>query len=254
MVEGLVLDGVMSAKRAKRIEEFSNDDPIVDTGWLRDEITKLRRPIAYGAGAIVDAKTWAKWRIVVGMYQVDADGQPVYKDKEKKILAPTRQRYCTQRQAARLILLSLWKPAGRPFIKEILHSDRNTSQIASNNVGGFFNDWMDATEGVEAQPLLDKIIEKTGQLTGGQLSNMSESMTPGKRVPVGNLARLVDEPVGSNQPCSRAATRIIIQWLINRAQRMNRAIARSYSRRSQPRYSNQAQETSRYTIPSQRQS
>lgn len=236
MVEGLVLDGVMSIKRAKRIEEFANDDAIVDTGWLREEITKLRLPIASGAGAIVDTKTWAKWRIIAGMYLVDANDNPIYKDKEKKHLAPTRQRQCTQRQAVRLVLLSLWKPAGRPFIKELLKSDTNTSQITREKIGGLFNEWMDTSEGVEAGSVLDKIASMTGRMTGQQLSDISELMTPGKRVPVGNLARLVNEPLRSDQPCSRAATEKILQWLIDRAQRMNRSIARNYSKQYQNDY------------------
>lgn len=221
----------MTRKRAKRIEEFSNDEATVDTAWLREEITKLRRPISYGAGAIVDSKTWGQWRIVAGMYMVDVKGDPIL-DSEGR-LKPTKKHQCTQRQAALLALLSLWKPAGRPFIKELIGSDLNTSQITYKNVRQLFNDWMNASEGEEAGSSLDAIAEMTGRMTGEQLSNVSELMTPGKRVPVGNLARLVKEQIKSDQPCSRAATEKILQWLINRAQRMNREIARNYSRQSQ---------------------
>lgn len=219
----------------RRIEEYGNSEANIETSWLREAIVNLRRPIAYGTGANIDSATWKKWRIIVGMYLKDAEGNAVLNKKTKQLQGDKR-RQCTQRQAALLVMVGLWKPAGRPFIKDVLESEFNVSQLHSGNIRGLFNQWIEATGGVEAQPVLESIFKQTRCMTGSDLSDLSEYMTPGKRVPVGNLARLVREPLYSDRPCSRAATEKIIQWLINRAHRLHKENAKSWKRQSRSDY------------------
>jgi hypothetical protein len=218
------------------IEDYDNEVANIETAWLREEIVKLRRPISFGAGAAIDSATWKKWRNLAGMYQVDEDGNPV-RGSNGEIKA-SKARQCTQRQAALLVLLALWKPANRPFIKDLINSPLNASQLTHGNIRKLFNQWIEKTGGVEGQPLLEAIARQQGQMTGSDLSDLSEYMTPGKKVPVGNLARLVKEPIKGDRPCSRAATEKIIHWLIDRAHQINsqatQANGQNYSNTSNP--------------------
>lgn len=189
-----------------RIEEFDNVEPQIDTAWLREEIGMLRISVSPDTSAEIDPNTWKNWRVIVGLAKKNSEGE----------LKSTRKRRCTQQQAALIVLLALWKPAGKPLIKDILGSDLNSSQLNILKARSLFNQWIEKTNGEEAKPLLEAIHKVSGRMTGDQLSDISELMLPGKRVPVGNLARLIKEPLRKDRPCSRAATEQILQWLISR--------------------------------------
>lgn len=195
-----------------KIEEFDNEESQIDTAWLREEIAALRISISPETSMEIDPSTWRNWRIIVGLAERNLKGK----------LVPNRKRKCSQRQAALIVFLSLWKPAGKPLIKDILNSPLNANQITSLNVRKLFNAWIDKTNGEEARSLLTAIHTVSGRMTGEQLSDLSEIML-GKRVPVGNLARLITEPLRKDRPCSRASTEKIIQWLIDRSLKQRRS-------------------------------
>lgn len=194
-----------------KIEEYDSVEPIIDTGWLREELGKLRLSVSPDTSATIDPSTWKSWRVVVGL-------AVKVKDKNgKETFDPTKKRRCTQEQAAKLVLLALWKPAGKPLLKDILGSKLNVKQLNKANTRGLFNQWIERTGGEEAGNLLTSIHQMNVRMTGKDLSELSGLMPPGKIVPVGNLARLLKEPLRSDRPCSRAATETILQWLIDRS-------------------------------------
>lgn len=196
-----------------KIEEYDNTEPIIDTGWLREELGKLRISISPDTSAAIDPTTWKTWRVVVGLAEKN----------DRNVIEPTKKRRCTQEQAAKLVLLALWKPAGRPLIKDVLGSKLNVKQLNQANTRGLFNQWIDRTGGEEAKELLTAIHQIAVRMTGRDLSELSGLMPPGKKVPVGNLARLIKEPLRSDRPCSRVATETILQWLIDRSMRYRKS-------------------------------
>jgi hypothetical protein len=208
------------------IEDYDDSMPCVETSHLKAELEKLREIIKPGIGAISGHPTWSDWRYYAGMVE------PHKKDKNADPI-PTGARFATQRQAAKIVLQALWKPKGATVgcVQQAIGDDLlvktfgyklKARNIEAKYLNTLFDLWIQQTNGAEAGQLLATIRSAQSQLTGKNLSDISEMLPPGKRVPVSNFNRLVTglgETVRSNSLCSRKATKRCLTWLWDRAVR-----------------------------------
>lgn len=189
-------------------------EPVVDTAWLRGEIAKLRSQISPEASLRITPPSWKQWRIAVGLYQLDRDMKPV-RDRDGN-LVPSKRKTCTQRQAALLVMVALWKPLKRPLVQTVVGSELRVDQLNKLNLPRFFDDWVRANGAIEGEPLLT-MIRQNGGPTLKQLSDLSEGLL-GERVSVRSLARQIKTkgPVRKDDPIPNHVVVQLIRWMLAR--------------------------------------
>lgn len=216
-----------------RIESYGTDESIdvIDTAWLRSEIAKLRSQISPEASLRIDSQIWKQWRLAVGLYQLDETLKPV-RDLRGD-LVPSKRKTCTKRQAALLVLISLWKPMKRPLVQKAIASHLKVDQLNKLNLPRLFDEWVDATGAIEGEPLLTKIRQYKGP-TLEQLSNLSGELL-GEKVSVYSLARKIKAKSGKqigqirkNDPVPKHLAVYLIHWILMLAQQNNRDLSNQF--------------------------
>lgn len=221
-----------------RIESYGSDEEIdvIDTAWLRSEIAKLRSHLSPEASLRIDSQIWKQWRLAVGLYQLDGSLKPV-RDLRGN-LVPSKRKTCTKRQAALLVLISLWKPMRRPLVQGAIGSNLNVDQLNKLNLPRLFNEWVEATGAIEGEPLLTMIRQCKGP-TLEQLSDLSGELL-GEKVSVYSLARKIKAKPGNSSigqirksdPVPRPIANYLIHWILTLAQQNNHGL----SNRSESNY------------------
>lgn len=187
----------------------------VDTVWIRDEIVKLRSQLFADAGLEIDRKTWKQWRLAVGLYQLDENLGAIRDSKGG--LVPSKRKTCTQRQAALLVMVALWRPMGRPFVQQIVGSPLRTQDLSKAVLPKLFDEWARKTGAIEGQPLLGEILKFGSGPTLDQLSDLSEELL-GERSSVRTLARKIKDrkpgPVRRRDPVPNHLAAHLVRWML----------------------------------------